>query len=316
MDLDISPRLEDGGFSEEEITRPRALPADLPKSLDDRQPIRHYGAETEMYDAWQGQSQFLTSPVPAQPLAFNLSLDDQAEAENPAQSPPDNDSRLLEMLAALAAHQEDGSTGADEEAIVADKNMSEGQKKVLLQKLFHNAASNGDVEQIRRLLKGHARKYIDINGPDEEGTAPIIYASCFGHEDVVSAFLDAGADLDHQDKNQWTPLMWAMTNRHKGIAKLLLDHGASLDIKSSSGRTAFDFTAPNSEMSDFLNQNGYHIGDAGVEDDFYDSGFSQDKFEQEMEESEMKRRMMMESSINLEVDLSSLGMDEHPEVTQ
>lgn len=110
--------------------------------------------------------------------------------------------------------------------------------------------------------------------------------------------------------------MWAMTNRHKNIAKMLLDHNASPTIKSSSGRTAFDFAAPNSEISDFLHQNGYLIGDVGVGDDFYNSGFSQDRFEQEMEESEMKRRMMMESSMNLEVDLSSLGMDEHPEVSQ
>lgn len=108
--------------------------------------------------------------------------------------------------------------------------------------------------------------------------------------------------------------MWAMTNRHKDIAKLLLDHGASTKIKSSSGRTAYDFAIPNSEISDFLHQQGYHIGDVGVGEDFYDNGFSQDRFEQEMEENEMKRRMMMESSMNLEVDLSSLGMDERPEV--
>ena len=108
--------------------------------------------------------------------------------------------------------------------------------------------------------------------------------------------------------------MWAMTNRHKDIAKMLLDKGASPTIKSSSGRTAFDFAAPNSEISDFLQKEGYHIGDVGVEGDFYDTGFSQDRFEQEMEESEMRRRMMMESSMNLEVDLSSLGMDERPEV--
>lgn len=108
--------------------------------------------------------------------------------------------------------------------------------------------------------------------------------------------------------------MWAMTNRHKDIAKTLLDNGASPNIKSSSGRTAYDFAIPNSEMSDFLHQHGYSIGDVGVGDDFYDNGFSQDRFEQEMEENEMKRRMMMESSMNLEVDLSSLGMDERPEV--
>ena len=105
-----------------------------------------------------------------------------------------------------------------------------------------------------------------------------------------------------------------MTNRHKDIAKILLDHGASPEVRSSSGRTAFDFAAPNSEMSDYLHEQGYHIGDVGIGEDFYDTGFSQDRFEQEMEETEMRRRMMMESSRNLEVDLSSLGMDEHPEV--
>ena len=110
--------------------------------------------------------------------------------------------------------------------------------------------------------------------------------------------------------------MWAITNRHKDIAKTLLDHGASPDIKSSSGRTASDFAAPNSEISDFLHKNGYLLGDVGVGEDFYDTGFSQDRFEQEMEENEMKRRMMMESSINLEVDLSSLVMDENPDVCE
>ena len=109
--------------------------------------------------------------------------------------------------------------------------------------------------------------------------------------------------------------MWAITNRHKDIAKALLDHDASPGIKSSSGRTASDFAAPSSEISDFLRRNGYLLGDAGVGEDFYDGGFSQDRFEQEMEENEMKRRMMMESSINLEVDLSSLVMDEHPDVS-
>jgi hypothetical protein len=108
--------------------------------------------------------------------------------------------------------------------------------------------------------------------------------------------------------------MWAMTNRHKGIAKLLLDHGASPDIRSSSGRTAFDFVTPNSEISNYLHQSGY-IGTAGVSDDFYDTGLAQERFEEEMAENEMKRRMMMESAINLEVDLSSLGLDEQPEVS-
>ena len=35
-------------------SRPKQLPHDLPKSLDDRRAPRSYGGETEMYDAWQG----------------------------------------------------------------------------------------------------------------------------------------------------------------------------------------------------------------------------------------------------------------------
>jgi Ankyrin repeats (many copies) len=133
---------------------------------------------------------------------------------------------------------------------------------------------------------------------------------------VVAALLDAGAQVDKQDRNQWSPLMWAMTNRHKVIAKLLLDHGANPDIRSSSGGTAYDFVQPGSEFSQYLSANGYHIGGAAVGDDFYDSGFVQDRFEEEMAENEMKRRMLMqESAANLEVDLSTLGFDEPPEVS-
>lgn len=109
--------------------------------------------------------------------------------------------------------------------------------------------------------------------------------------------------------------MWAMTNRHKTIAKILLDHGASPDIKSSSGGTAFDFAQPGSEISEYLHENGYSFGPSAIEDDFYDSGFS-GRFEEEIAENEMKRRMMMEeSAINLEVDLSSLGLDEKFDVS-
>lgn len=110
--------------------------------------------------------------------------------------------------------------------------------------------------------------------------------------------------------------MWAMTNRHKTIAKILLDHGASPDIKSSSGGTALDFAQPGSEISEYLHENGYNFGPSAVDDDFYDSGFAHGRFEEEIAENEMKRRMMMEeSAINLEVDLSSLGLDEKLDVS-
>ncbi|KAL1960881.1 hypothetical protein VTO42DRAFT_5864 [Malbranchea cinnamomea] len=311
-------------------TRPRKLPDDLPTSLDDRRVVPAFTSETEMYDGWQGQSKFLTSFVPAKPLSFNLALDDHTHDEDygfhSSSYPPkyfrdnsqngsrgleDSDARLIEMLAVQAAHKEDEDVGADEEDIATDEKLSEGEKRNILQKSLNMAASNGDVERVRRLVSGKASHFVDVNLPDEEGTVPLIYASCFGHYDVVSALLDAGADVDKQDCNQWTALMWAMTNRHKTIAKILLDHGASPDIRSSSGATAFDFIEPGTDIAKYLHENGYRFGVSTVEEDFYDSGFAHSRFEEEMAEYEMKRRMMMEeSAINLEVDLSSLGLDE------
>ncbi|KAF9893060.1 hypothetical protein FE257_012471 [Aspergillus nanangensis] len=308
------------------------LPADLPKSLDDRRSVHYVQQETEMYDAWQ---------VAAKPLSFNLALDDHShDDEHNLQAQygrglsnaaaddnestitaddnestitarlEDSDARLMEMLAAQAAHREVESLVADEDTIATDEKLTEPEKKDILQRSLNMAASNGDVNRVRKLVQGKAKDYLDVNMPDEEGTVPLIYASCFGHQDVVSALLDAGANVDQQDRNQWSALMWAMTNRHKTIAKILLDHGASPDIKSSSGGTAFDFAQPGSEISEYLHENGYNFGPSTVEDDFYDSGF-QGRFEEEIAENEMKRRMMMEeSAINLEVDLSSLGLDE------
>ena len=43
-----------GEVWEDVAIEPRLLPSDLPRSLDDRQPVRVYEGETEMYDAWKG----------------------------------------------------------------------------------------------------------------------------------------------------------------------------------------------------------------------------------------------------------------------
>ena len=266
-----------------------------------------------------GSSQYLTTPTPAKPLAFDLRLDTPSyDDEETAARMQDSDARLIEMLAAQAQHyQKDGPNSAEaEDAVTIDDKLSREEKTSVLQKSLIMAASNGDVDRVKRLVDGATKEYVDVNALDDDGTGALVYASCFGHQEVVSALLDAGALVDQQDRNQWSPLMWAMTNRHKTIAKILLDHGANPDIKSNSGGTAYDFIQPGSEFSQYLHDNGYHLREAGqLGDDFYDSGgFGQDKFEEELAENELKRRMLMkESAANLEVDLSTLGFDESPE---
>jgi hypothetical protein len=83
----------------------------------------------------------------------------------------------MEMLAAQAAHL--AGPEHDEEAVANDEKLSESEKKNLLQKTLNTAASNGDVEKVRKLVTGSARSFIDVNAPDEDGTPPLIYASCF-----------------------------------------------------------------------------------------------------------------------------------------
>ncbi|KAI8624052.1 hypothetical protein F5Y19DRAFT_468113 [Xylariaceae sp. FL1651] len=304
--------IPDGGVKR--LRMPRTLPADLPKSLDDRRVVpTDLVPETEMYDGWQGQSQFLTSPMLAKPLQFNnLTLDDPEYDQDLTRGIADSDTRLMEMLQAQAQHH-GGQTFEDIDAIAEDDKLSEGEKKTILQKALNMSASNGDLQQVSKILTGKAKAFVDVNAPDEDGTPPLVYASCFGHESVVQTLVDAGVDVDKQDRNHWSALMWAMTNRHKGIAKILLDNGASSEAKTSSGRTAFDFVPPDSEMSFYLHDNGYNIGSAGVTDDFYNPGFSQDKFEEEMAENEIRRRMMMDSARDLEVDLGNVGIDDQPE---
>jgi hypothetical protein len=116
--------------------------------------------------------------VLARPLQFNnLSLSD--DFGDVSQRVEDSDNRLMEMLAAQAAHRDGSAPDGDEDAIAADEKLDDAEKRTTLQRALNMAASNGDVERIQRILGGDARKFVDLDLPDEEGTAPLIYASCF-----------------------------------------------------------------------------------------------------------------------------------------
>ena len=53
---------------------PRKLPDDLPTSLDDRRSFPSYGGETEMYDAWQGNSTCFPNQLPLTLMGVMLPL--------------------------------------------------------------------------------------------------------------------------------------------------------------------------------------------------------------------------------------------------
>lgn len=107
----------------------------------------------------------------------------------------------MEMLAAQAAHR-DGSASVDEDAIATSETLSDNEKKDLLQRALNMAASNGDVERIQKILDGKGKAFVDLDAPDEEGTAPLIYASCFvSTEQPLEVYMNA--DGSYRGMNRW-----------------------------------------------------------------------------------------------------------------
>ncbi|KAI8332344.1 hypothetical protein BC941DRAFT_436389 [Chlamydoabsidia padenii] len=159
----------------------------------------------------------------------------------------------------------------DDERIVDQSDIDDTTKRIKMNKLFSRAASSGDLERLELFLKGDNnkyRQYIDINVKDEDGTTPLIYASCFGKIDIVQTLLDANADTNVQDSFGWSALMWATNNNHEQIVKLLLDHGASSNTRSSKGRTVMDFinTEKNQKLADIILSNSNSNSNYNVRD--------------------------------------------------
>lgn len=84
----------------------------------------------------------------------------------------------MEMMAARAS-QQTSALDEDEDSIIESKTLSEDEKREKLQGILHMAASNGDSERVEKIVKGRAKEFVDLDAGDEEGTSPLIYASCF-----------------------------------------------------------------------------------------------------------------------------------------
>ncbi|KAG9284083.1 hypothetical protein G9A89_022857 [Geosiphon pyriformis] len=258
-------------------------------------------------------------------IKFNKSLPPTPSASSDEDTIEDNFNQFSEMLKVNKTTTNDiimiDGLG-DEKTIMLNVELSEEQKKEKINNIFSLAASSGNVERVSKMLE-NSRKYIDIDAQDENGTTPLIYASCFGHESIVFTLLEAGAKVDAHDRNGWTPLMWATNNNHSSTIRLLLDHGADAGAKSVKGHTVFNFVPPDNHkiaeifirnpQRDSWSSNGslgrwsFKMDD---ENGWYLIGDAENRLEESLAEAEMKRRMMMESAINLDVDLEGLGLDE------
>ncbi len=86
---------------------------------------------------------------------------------------------------------------------------------------IHEAAVDGDVEQVKQLLIGGA----DVNAPDPNGT-PLQWALFANQTRVVRLLLEYGAD-SNIDGPTGTPLQMAVLSGNTEIVQLLLEHGGN-----------------------------------------------------------------------------------------
>lgn len=93
------------------------------------------------------------------------------------------------------------ATLEDEDAVLSDDTLTATEKGTKLQAILFAAACRGGFEVVRQLLGDEAQSYINIDATDDSGSTALIYASCFGHNDIVLELLRYGAFPDTQDKS-------------------------------------------------------------------------------------------------------------------
>jgi ankyrin repeat protein len=108
---------------------------------------------------------------------------------------------------------------------------------------LHAACRAGDMERVKQLLDGDGGVHVDKR--DWQGMTALMWASIYGHTEVVRLLLDKGALLDEKDEDGRTALMRASDNSHTEVMRLLLDKGALLDEKDNGGRTALMWASDN-----------------------------------------------------------------------
>jgi ankyrin repeat protein len=103
-------------------------------------------------------------------------------------------------------------------------------------------AIDGNADEVRKLLKSGD---IDPNTVTSMGEAENVtglhVAAEMGHNEVVAAFLEAGAIVDAMTSQDTTPLHQASMNGHSKVVELLLKAGADVNAQDDNGTTPLDF---------------------------------------------------------------------------
>ncbi len=82
----------------------------------------------------------------------------------------------------------------------------------------------------------------NVNTKNERGWTALMYASYYGHTDIVSSLISDGADVNAKNNDGVTALMWASAEGNRDVAKILIDAKADVNAKNNKGATALSWT--------------------------------------------------------------------------
>jgi ankyrin repeat protein/uncharacterized GH25 family protein len=119
---------------------------------------------------------------------------------------------------------------------------------------LHEAAKNGDINQVKSLLANKA----DVNAKGIMGRTPLHEAARGGYTDVVELLLTNKADARAKDRMGNTALHEAAIGGNAEIATLLLAHGADVNALNDKGETSLGAALFNhaTDMSNLLRKHG------------------------------------------------------------
>lgn len=95
-------------------------------------------------------------------------------------------------------------------------------------------AESGDVDELLRLLPG----VDDVNARNRHGMTALMKAAFYGHEPIVRALLQHGADPNLTRNDQFTALALAAFFGHGETVKTLIEHGARTEAVTRAGASA------------------------------------------------------------------------------
>ena len=105
--------------------------------------------------------------------------------------------------------------------------------------IFCDAAKDGDIADVRRLLTQYGKNIIDRH--DSIDACALTWAAFAGHTEIVKLLLENGANVDAPGTYNRPALTWAAERGHGDIVTLLLQHNANTTIEDEYGRIAVDY---------------------------------------------------------------------------